>query len=168
MSWGYVASKEQNRKISSLVGYKRVMLRTDFPVPALHRSAAPAAAPRPHGHGQRYGGRGVAREALPAARRRVGRLPDEGVVRAGDGVELPPRRRQPLPRRVSGRAQRPSGGVRPLGAATGLGGGSGGGGVEESGSRSEDTEWRLASDARLFLAGSGGGDRNCEKKGRRN
>ena len=53
-------------------------------------------------------------------------------------------------------------------AATGLGGGSGGGGVEESGSRSEDTEWRLASDARLFLAGSGGGDRNCEKKGRRN
>ena len=52
-------------------------------------------------------------------------------------------------------------------AATGLGGGSGGGGVEESGSRSEDAECRLASDALLFLAGSGGGDRSCGKKKKR-
>ena len=45
-------------------------------------------------------------------------------------------------------------------AAGGLGGGSGGG-VEDSGvSRSEDMEWRLASDARLFLAGSLGGGRS--------
>ena len=45
------------------------------------------------------------------------------------------------------------------GPAAGLGGGRGGG-VEERGSRSEDMEWRLASEVRLFLAGRGGGG-NC-------
>ena len=50
------------------------------------------------------------------------------------------------------------------GPAAGLGGGRGGG-VEERGSRSEDMEWRLASEVRLFLAGRGGGGNYGGHKG---
>ena len=62
----------------------------------------------------------------------------------------------PLPLWAGGGGGGGAGRAGETGPAGGLGGGRGGG-VEESGRRSEDMEWRLASEVRLFLAGSGGG-----------
>ena len=62
----------------------------------------------------------------------------------------------PLPLWAGGGGGGGAGRAGETGPAGGLGGGRGGG-VEDSGRRSEDMEWRLASEVRLFLAGSGGG-----------